>query len=279
MTLRRMCSASILIALVFGSLFVTKLTLIMYLIVFVITLFGTYEYFNMASLAGFRPKQTLGLLFASAILADSILSHGSNLPFILTAALAIVTMIHLIQYSYTNIIQTTAITLFGLLYVALPLALGMIILRYSPLGKALIVLTVVTVWATDSGAYLIGREFGRTKLALRLSPRKTVEGAIGGAAAALIAAVLLKHVGPRLFAFLSYPKLLALAFSITIAAQIGDLAESGLKRAAGVRDSGYSLTGHGGFLDIIDSLLFALVLLYGYVLIFHPFGGAPQVYY
>ncbi len=279
MTLRRMCSAFILIALIFGSLFVVQLKLVLYLIVFAIALFGTYEYFSLTSLANFRPKWIPGLLFTVAILADSILTRGVHLPFIFAAALAIVFTFHLIQYSYTNVIQTTAVTMFGPLYVALPLGLGMMILRFSPLGKELIVLMVIIVWATDSGAYFIGRELGRTKLALRMSPKKTVEGAIGGAVAAIIAAVLLKHFVPGLFAFLSYSTLLVLTLSLTIAAQIGDLAESSLKRAAGAKDSGYSFTGHGGFLDIIDSLLFTLPLLYGYILIFHPFSHPPQIFF
>jgi phosphatidate cytidylyltransferase len=73
--------------------------------------------------------------------------------------------------------------------------------------------------------------------------------------------------------------LIVLTLIITIAGQIGDLAESALKRAAGAKDSGRSFTGHGGFLDIIDSFLFALPVLYGYTLLFHPFSQAPQIFY
>jgi phosphatidate cytidylyltransferase len=279
MTLRRTCSAMIFIALIFASLFVAKLGLVLYLIVIVFALLGTYEYFSLTSLAGFRPKWALGLLLTIVILADSILTRGSNLPFIIIAALAVVVTGHLIQYSYTNLMQTTAVTMFGPLYVALPLGLGMMILRFSPFGKAMIVLLVVVVWATDSSAYLIGRELGRTKLALRLSPKKTVEGAIGGALTAIIAAVLLKHIAASLFGFLSLQMLLALSVGLTIAAQVGDLAESGFKRAAGAKDSGYSFTGHGGVLDIIDSLLFAVPILYLYMLIVHPFGHPPHVFF
>ena len=109
-------------------------------------------------------------------------------------------------------------------------------------------------WSTDIGAYFVGRTFGKRKLAPSISPGKTVEGLCGGiAAAALIGGAWVLAMG------LGYP-LLALAPLFAIAAQAGDLFESGMKRRAGVKDSGSWLPGHGGVLDRLDGLVPVAVL-------------------
>ena len=121
-------------------------------------------------------------------------------------------------------------------------------------GLALVLWVFLVTWATDIGAYLVGRSIGRTRLAPTLSPNKTVEGLVGGiGAATLLAGGWVLAVGmPKL--------LLILAPLFAIAAQAGDLFESGMKRRAGVKDSGDLLPGHGGFLDRLDGLVPVAVL-------------------
>jgi phosphatidate cytidylyltransferase len=117
-------------------------------------------------------------------------------------------------------------------------------------------------WAGDIGAYYIGRNFGKRKLAERVSPKKTWEGAAGSLAASVLIA------GGYLVLFVpgtGIPTAIGLTLAANAAGQLGDLAESAMKRGAGVKDSGTILPGHGGFLDRVDSTLFALPVIYAYL--------------
>jgi len=117
-------------------------------------------------------------------------------------------------------------------------------------------------WAGDIGAYYIGRSFGKRKLAPRVSPGKTWEGAAGSlAASALIASAYLVRFVPTV----SLVGAIGLTLAANAAGQLGDLAESAMKRGAGVKDSSAILPGHGGFLDRVDSTLFALPVIYSYM--------------
>jgi phosphatidate cytidylyltransferase len=117
-------------------------------------------------------------------------------------------------------------------------------------------------WAGDIGAYYIGRPFGKHKLAPVVSPNKTWEGGIASViASVLVAGAYLLHFVPGV----TPVQAVGLTVAANIAGQLGDLAESALKRGAGVKDSGGILPGHGGFLDRVDSTLFALPVVYGYL--------------
>ncbi|WP_445488201.1 phosphatidate cytidylyltransferase [Niallia sp. 03133] len=113
------------------------------------------------------------------------------------------------------------------------------------------------IWATDSGAYFIGRAFGRRKLWPEISPNKTVEGAIGGIVCAVIVSVLFSAFG-----YIEWYIIAVITIILSAFGQIGDLVESALKRHYEVKDSGKLLPGHGGILDRFDSLLFVWPLLY-----------------
>lgn len=143
-------------------------------------------------------------------------------------------------------------------YISLPFFL-LVHLRLESLVTVLFV--QITVWATDSGAYFAGRMLGRHKLAPHISPKKTIEGSVGAVLTAL-AAVLIFQAVVRSPVFSSWGILLAAAFIISILGQMGDLAESAIKRFFGVKDSGTLLPGHGGLLDRFDSLIFVLPILY-----------------
>jgi len=143
----------------------------------------------------------------------------------------------------------------GALY--LPTAcLALIWLRYAPeLGGMVVFWLVAVVWATDTGAYLVGRIVGGPKLAPRISPKKTWSGLLGGALAAAavgLATAMVSGMGGALALALSSAVLALLS-------QVGDLIESRLKRRAGVKDSGTLIPGHGGLLDRVDGLLAAAV--------------------
>jgi phosphatidate cytidylyltransferase len=165
-------------------------------------------------------------------------------------------------------IETMAVTLFGLIYVAW---LGNFITRinflYTPAedGRYYVMLLIVVTKFTDIGAYLIGSALGRHKLIPRISPKKSWEGAVGGVLFAVGGAYLCWWVMPHELAKLTGVHVLIVGVLLGVAAIIGDLAESLIKREAGVKDSSTVLPGHGGALDLIDSLLFTAPLLYVYM--------------
>lgn len=119
----------------------------------------------------------------------------------------------------------------------------------------------IVMWATDSGAYFVGRRFGRHKLAPHISPNKTIEGSVGAVIVAFIIAAILQFILGKLL-FASGWLFLVVTLIISLIGQVGDLAESAVKRYFGVKDSGSILPGHGGFFDRFDSLIFVLPVLY-----------------
>jgi phosphatidate cytidylyltransferase len=159
---------------------------------------------------------------------------------------------------------TVTLKLTGILTIGWALGYHLILLRSSgPVGTHLIFLLAGTIWCGDTGAYLVGRAIGKHKLGTPVSPRKTVEGTIGG----LVIGTL---VGFLLGAFLlkgtiSLGHAAVIGFLLTVLGQLGDLSESLIKRTAGVKDSGDVIPGHGGFLDRCDSLIFSTPVLYYYL--------------
>ena len=146
--------------------------------------------------------------------------------------------------------KTPVAILFGVVYIGAPFAVMVMIYDFNH-GPLLLIFTLLAVWAADTSAYATGRLFGRRPLAPSVSPNKTIEGAIGGVAVtALIFAAL------SFMPSLSMVQRIIFGSALAVAASLGDLFESWLKRRAGVKDSGTILPGHGGILDRIDSLLF-----------------------
>lgn len=136
--------------------------------------------------------------------------------------------------------------------------LTMIPYKNDAFAKLLIMGIFILIWVNDSFAYLVGKSIGRTKLFPSVSPKKTIEGTLGGFIFALIAAYLMATFE----ALISPIQWMILATVIVVAGSLGDLIESKLKRAAGVKDSGAILPGHGGMLDRLDSLVFAAPFAY-----------------
>lgn len=157
---------------------------------------------------------------------------------------------------------------FGLVYAPLMMA-PLVWLRREPDGLALVFLVLAVTWLGDTGAYFAGRFAGKTPLFPRVSPKKTREGVVGGVFASVIGACVVKQVGG---VDIGWGPLVALAVVLDLAGVVGDLAESLLKRAWGVKDSGWIMPGHGGILDRVDALLFTAPLLWGFILLRHAWG-------
>ena len=169
-----------------------------------------------------------------------------------------------------HMLADAASSIFCLFYVGLTL-ISLPMLRDQANGASLVVFLLCVVWSGDIAAMYVGRAWGRHKLAPTLSPNKTWEGAVASVAGSLLVTGVLLWLGSQLSQW-NYAKLsfsdeiwwywLLLAVVVNVAAQVGDLAESALKRSAGVKDSGTLLPGHGGVLDRIDALLLAAPLLW-----------------
>jgi phosphatidate cytidylyltransferase len=152
-------------------------------------------------------------------------------------------------------------TLLGVIYAGGLLGYGSL-LRTGSEGREFVFFVAFTIWAGDIGAYYVGSRLGRRPLAPRISPKKTVEGAVGGIGATLLVAALGSGgLWPRL------PVMTAILVGGVLAlfGVLGDLAESAIKRAAGVKDSGRIIPGHGGVLDRLDSVIFGCPVLYALV--------------
>ncbi len=169
-----------------------------------------------------------------------------------------------------NSMYSVIFTLFGYLYI--PWLFGYVItLRYTPdgvLGLWYLMLPMLAIIASDVGAYVVGKLFGRRKLAPQLSPNKTLEGAFGGLGLAIFIVTATAY-GLEHWRSIQVDLYDAILFSVLVAsaAQLGDLFESLIKRWAGVKDAGGLLPGHGGVLDRIDSMLFAVPVTYYFVML------------
>ncbi|MBI3895494.1 MAG: phosphatidate cytidylyltransferase [Acidobacteria bacterium] len=151
-------------------------------------------------------------------------------------------------------------TFLAVMYVAVPLGLLVWVWR-QPDGPFHLLFALVVIWTSDTAGYFIGKKFGKHKSSPRISPNKTWEGTI----ASFVAALLVGYITARYFwGGDDYFEPMALAAFLNVAGQLGDLAESGLKRRAGVKDSSNLIPGHGGVLDRIDALLFAAPVLWYY---------------
>lgn len=135
------------------------------------------------------------------------------------------------------------------------------LLRRFEHGLAWVFLVLTIPWSSDTGAFFAGKFFGKTKLYERVSPKKTVEGFVGGLVAATFGVAMVKIIG---LPTVSWLDVAVMGLGLGSASVLGDLSESLLKRAYGVKDSGSIMPGHGGLLDRIDSLLFVAPLLYAY---------------
>jgi phosphatidate cytidylyltransferase len=182
-------------------------------------------------------------------------------PTLLVTLICIISIPLLSRASLEQCLRDSALTLFGVLYLGLTLG-TLSMTRLLPQGEWLVFFLLLVTWASDTGAYYVGTLYGRHRLAPTISPKKTVEGLVGG----LIGAIIVAYAA-RWWFLPQLPGLdcLILATLLTITGLWGDLTESAMKRSAGMKDSGGILPGHGGMLDRLDSLLFTAPVFYYYV--------------
>src|SRR6202042_2353432 len=248
----------------------------------IIAEFAAYEYLKLAAVGAEAHGAKLRIPIWWMALG-TMLAFVVTLPnFPVEAQLPVLSALTLALFAWNGfrspliqVLPDTAQGIFGLIWIAYPLTLIPLLWKEED-GPALVVFLMVCVWAGDIAALYIGRAIGKHKLAPRLSPGKTWEGTIGS----IIAAALVVWIGDLLTArgnlilHITEPlwQTLLLAGILNIAAQLGDLLESAVKRGAGVKDSGTMLPGHGGILDRIDALLLATPVLWFILLLKDTFS-------
>ena len=242
----------------------------------VLAAIGVWEYAQLIINKGVRPCTRWMVIAAIAqvvaLYASLVFVDFPQFPVLVLFASMILFFLLRFRESQ-DALRSVAVELFGVAYVAAPLSLILGVLYpvdhggFSQEGRWWLVYLIVVTKITDVGAYFVGRLWGKHKLSPQLSPKKTVEGAIAGFVSALVGSVLIQQLGVCFFGShfsLSLLESIWLGMLIGLFGQIGDLAESLLKRDAVVKDSN-SLPGVGGVLDLVDSLLFTTPLVYFFI--------------
>jgi len=268
--MKRVLTAAVLIPLVLVLVFLgPRWQWLFTLVTALVAALASWEYLTLARQKG---AQAPRLAVAIAILA--LFAATFQWPDQVASILGILSLALLLICTFSSpiarVLPDASNSVFCLLYAGFTL-ISLPALHAQHNGPSLVVFLFCVVWAGDIAALYIGRPFGRRKLAPTLSPNKTWEGSIASVAGSLLAAGGLLGISEYLAGWnsvaLSYADevwwyWLVLAIIVNIAAQVGDLAESALKRSAGVKDSGTLLPGHGGILDRIDALLLAAPALW-----------------
>jgi phosphatidate cytidylyltransferase len=235
---------------------------------------AAWEYFGIAEAAGERPMAITGTILAAAIpLAVFGYQEGRFHPPVFTLAAAITLIVFALAIWWRGVdgrpTAAVATTMFGAAYTGgmLSFAYGLRYHNYAvgaAAGVALVLYPLILTWTSDTAAYFVGRALGRRKLIPSVSPGKTVAGAVGALIASIVMSWLYARYALPHFARLSMLPWQAILFGavLSVAIQIGDLAESLIKRDAKVKDSSHIIPGHGGVLDRLDSLLFAIPVAY-----------------
>jgi phosphatidate cytidylyltransferase len=292
MLITRVASAAVLIPIIVGVILLGEPWLS--LLVGVVAFLALVELIALLDAAGFEPPQVLalalgiavtgaGLVAANAALVGGLLAEllrattTPGLPLVaFAAAIILLGMAAFARPDPRSGFLTWATTSFGVAYIGLLAPFVALVGHLGPpassaaatlgpsglrAGVAWTLLLVLVVWGYDTGAYLTGRWLGRRRLIDHISPSKTLEGLVGG----LLTGTLAAGLGAWLVGLEPWHPLL-IGPLVGIAAQAGDLAESLVKRAAGRKESGFLIPGHGGMLDRIDSFLFAAPVLAAYAL-------------
>lgn len=232
-----------------------------------LTFFGLLEFYDMMVHKGIKvPKYFFvgnGLVFIilSALHNKNTLIFCFFLLYILLSTI----LVQIFRNEPENSLLNAGVSFLGIMYVSW-LNVHFIYLRELENGFFYVLLVFLVIWVNDSAAYFIGTKLGQKKLCPKISPNKTWEGALGGFVFSVLTTVLAGWVmNFFLTPNFTLVQLLVLGGLISLAGQLGDLAESLFKRDAGIKDSGNLIPGHGGILDRFDSLLFAVPLVYFYL--------------
>ncbi|MFH2138286.1 MAG: phosphatidate cytidylyltransferase [Candidatus Omnitrophota bacterium] len=264
--LKRILTATSIVLFVIFGLFFLPLFFYAGVVTFLIGV-GLYEFYSLIEKKGIFIYKYFGILVGVLIPLSIYFrfepTKGWELFFIVTATL-IFFVLQFIRKDSSQAIVGISTTFFGIFYVSWFFSF-LIKIRFLPQGMYLAAFLLLVTKIGDVGAYVMGKIFGKNLLITRISPKKTLEGAVGGLLFSVCAALLSKLYLPEI----SLIHLVAMGALIGLLAQIGDLCESLIKRDCGVKDSGNYLPGLGGVLDIIDSIIFTSPIFYFYLIHFN----------
>jgi len=234
----------------------------------VVALGAAWEFMALADAGGAKLPR-IPVLVGIAVLFGCAFRNADLIGPAICAVGLLLFLVCVFRSPLDRVLRDSAASLFCLVYIGFTLC-TLPLIGAQEGGPSLLLLLLFVVWSGDTAALYVGKNLGRRKLAPSLSPNKTWEGTIASVLGSLVITIVLielaKYLTGRGIDLLAYPgpvwNWLLLAVILNIAAQIGDLAESALKRGAGVKDSGTLLPGHGGVLDRIDALLLAAPVLW-----------------
>lgn len=261
-TLKRLISAFIFIPILIYCL-VSINPLFLLLLISIIIFLGLLEFYSLAAKKQIKPFTTIGIITSLLLLLSAYFKPAQ---FYLLSTILISPL--LIGYIVTLLIRRhfleIGVTLSGVLYIGY-LVSHIILLRHLPNGGVyLLFLLFLITWSTDAIALYIGLKFGRHKLAPNISPKKSIEGAIGG----LIGAILISIITNSITKYIMINHAIILGLILGVFGQVGDLLESKIKRLAEVKDSNTWIPGHGGILDVFDSVILNAPIIYYYAFFF-----------
>jgi phosphatidate cytidylyltransferase len=265
--MKRVLTAVILIPLVLLLVFKGPFWLVTF-VTAAVAMLASWEYLVLADASGAKTPRIVVLCAIGALFACTFFRPEYSTP-LLGCLMFLLFIVSAFRSPLPRVLPDAAYSVFGLLYIGLSLT-TIPLLSAQENGASLLVFLFFVVWVGDIVALYVGRAFGRRKLAPAISPNKTWEGSAGSILGSILITLVLIFVAQLLarhnFDWLAYPgsvfRWLGLAVLLNIAAQVGDLIESAIKRGAGVKDSGSLLPGHGGILDRIDALLLAAPILW-----------------
>jgi phosphatidate cytidylyltransferase len=236
------------------------------ILVAVAAVIGVIEFYDMVARKGWQPLTAFGTLWTlffifNAYYAHRYSSEGTWLLVtfaLITSAIALSLLwVLFLRSSGERVMVSWAASLAGIFYLGWLLSYWVLIM--NSYGRDWIYLALFSTFAVDTTAYFVGRAWGRRKMAPTISPGKTWEGALGGLVGAIAGVIVLALL---LDVDISYAEMVLLGFLIAVFAQLGDLAESKIKRSMGVKEAGNLIPGHGGILDRLDSIVFTGVVVY-----------------
>ncbi len=232
----------------------------------IMILIGLWEFYRMMEAKGLRPYKTMGILSGLALSWYVFFQQGVYANLLLSIIFIGTMTLELARKDKGLAVYHISVTVFGVFYVAW-LGSHLILLRELPhlkgldysMGFSFVIVAFALTWCYDTGAYFIGSWFGRRQILPSVSPGKTIEGVLGGIVLSVIGILVVRRF---LAPYLSLIQAIGLAFFASIVGQLGDLAESMIKRDVKIKDASKTIPGHGGVLDRFDSLLFTSPLLY-----------------
>jgi phosphatidate cytidylyltransferase len=241
--------------LVLGTLYTSRIA--WFAVVWTVVTVGLYEFFRTVKSKGYAPAQVLGLVACLAMMAGSAWRGPRAISFVLVLLVIATFLWYLADAERKNVLANVSVTILGVVYTGL-MGAHVTMMRDLPDGPAVTISFIGLVAFYDIGAYASGSFFGKHKIAPRISPGKTWEGAAGATVFVFATSLI---AGPFIGRW-TFASAAAMAAATCVLAPLGDLAESLLKRDLGVKDFGHILPGHGGILDRIDALLLTAPFVY-----------------